>query len=179
MPAPVSVWWQDKWGCLNVRKEGWAPGADRHVFEHNDVAVEIPGCFILRIYYYLLDVIIINFPRDLFLMAAALVVAPPNGAVLCKQCTLPGGNLLVTGVNMFCIFNPGKFLQMGSCHPGKWVCDLYPPLAQSEWWKWETLSCWKDPQLASALACEANHSSIPLLLLQHKSPKISSELVQK
>lgn len=38
MPAPVSVWWQDKWGCLNVREEGWAPGADRHVFEHNDVA---------------------------------------------------------------------------------------------------------------------------------------------
>lgn len=48
------------------------------------------------------------------------------------------GNLLVTGVNTFCIFNPRKCLQMGSCHPGKWVCDLYPPLAESEWWKLQT-----------------------------------------
>lgn len=49
------------------------------------------------------------------------------------------GNLLVTGVNTFCIFNPRKCLQTGSCHPGKWVCDLYPPpLAESEWWKLQT-----------------------------------------
>lgn len=76
MPAPVSAWWQDKWGCLNVRKGGWAPGADRHVSGHNDVAVKIAGCLILWIYYNLLDIIIIHFPWDFLLMA--LVLTSPS-----------------------------------------------------------------------------------------------------
>lgn len=62
-------------------------------------------------------------------MTPGLVVVPPSSA-LSRE-----GNLLVTGVNMFCIFNPRKCLQMESCHPGKCVCDLCPPLAESEWWK--------------------------------------------
>lgn len=62
-------------------------------------------------------------------MTPGLVVVPPISALSQE------GNLLVTGVNMFCIFNPRKSLQMESCHPGKCVCDLCPPLAESEWWK--------------------------------------------
>lgn len=125
------------------------------------------GSLILKMYYYPLNIIIINVPR------APVLIVPLNVTVLCKQRTLPWGNLLVTGVDMFCIFNPGKCPQMESCHPGKWACDLYPPLAQSEWWKVKIRNP-PPPGGASAPACEANHSFIPPLFLRHSQKSAES-----
>lgn len=120
--AVVSVWWQDKWGCLNVRRGRWAPGARRHASEQYDLAVNF------HFNTYSLMVLL----RTCSSKAPVLFVVPGSNRIFQE------GNLLVTGVNTFCIFNPRKCLQMGSCHPGKWVCDLYPPLAESEWWKLQT-----------------------------------------
>lgn len=62
---------------------------------------------ILRIYYYVLDLIIIHFPQALLLKAP--VLTSPTEMY----------NLLITGLNMYCIFDSIKFLQMESCHLGK------------------------------------------------------------
>lgn len=69
---------------------------------------------------------------------------------------------------------------MGSCHPGKWVCDLYPPLS----WIWmmkirKSLLLEDLEQLASALACEARHSSIPLQFFLSVLSKTSWKSVKK
>lgn len=83
------------------------------------------------------------------------------------------------GVDMFCIF-PTKILQMESCHPGKWVCDLYPPLALSEWWKVKMrnfLSSWRTCSSSQHWPVKQTihlSTAVPSAL-----SKISWELVQK
>lgn len=57
-------------------------------------------------------------------MTSVLVVAPASRNLNQE------GNLLVTGVNKFCIFNHGKCFQMESCHPGMW-------LMSTAYWIWK------------------------------------------
>lgn len=118
--AASPVWWRDKWGCLNVRKEGWALDADRRAFQHYDVAIFTISEFIITCWFngysFLLGT---SSVMTLLLVPARRFVGHWN---LC-----------------FRISNPGKCLRMESCHPVKCVCDLCFPLAEAKRWKYETL----------------------------------------